>query len=245
MLGFTYNERAVEAARSTIKLVPDARRALFMAEKSRVDYVFHAAALEGNPFTFPEVKTLIEGITVGGRKVSDAAQVMNLNHALNDLLDAVREHRFMLTAETACRLQGLVAHEEALTWGQFRDGVVFIQGTDYLPPPAGELAEIFAAGLADLMRIKDPVMQALLLFLWGSLRQFFYDGNKRTSRLLANGVLLSAGYPPLLILATDQLAYNQTMTAFYDTQEATAALQWLLGYYAKALPRFGFANTDQ
>jgi len=74
-----------------------------------------------------------------------------------------------------------------------------------------------------------------LTFLWGSINQFFYDGNKRTSRFLANGTLLSAGLPPLTIQAKDQLIYNQVMTRFYDTQDGTQALQWLLTYYSERL----------
>ena len=32
------------------------------------EYVWDAGVLEGNPFTFPVVKTLLEGVTVGGAK---------------------------------------------------------------------------------------------------------------------------------------------------------------------------------
>jgi Fic family protein len=80
----------------------------------------------------------------------------------------------------------------------------------------------------------------MLLFLWGSLSQFFYDGNKRTARLLANGVLLQAGLPPLTIKAQDQLAYNAMMVTFYNTQQADAALAWLFGYYQQGLGALGF-----
>lgn len=39
--------------------------------------MFETVKLEGNPFTFPEVQTLLDGITVGGRKLSDLQQVIN------------------------------------------------------------------------------------------------------------------------------------------------------------------------
>jgi len=42
------------------------------------EYVWDAGVLEGNPFTFPEVKTLLDGVTVGGRKLSDQEQILNL-----------------------------------------------------------------------------------------------------------------------------------------------------------------------
>lgn len=232
-LAFSYDEQAIHPARAQIREVSDRRRALFLAERMRPDFVYHTAALEGNPFTFPEVKTLLEGITVGGHKVSDEQQVLNLNRALSFVLDLVRKHQFTLNASTACAIQGLVAREEALTWGVFRDGMVSIAGTEHRPPPPQALPELFDQGAAYLNQITDPVLRAFLIFLWGSLNQFFYDGNKRTSRFLANATLMTAGLPPLTIRAKDQLVYNQTMTRFDDTQDGTEALLWLLSYYAQ------------
>ena len=63
-LMFSYREDAIQAARRRLVLQPDKRRALFFAEKSRVDFVYNTIALEGNPFTYPEVKTLLDGVTV-------------------------------------------------------------------------------------------------------------------------------------------------------------------------------------
>ncbi len=108
-------------------LVPDQRRALFMAERMWVDFVYNTAALEGNPFTFPEVQTLLDGITIGGHKVSDAEQVLNLNRALSQVIQWVKEGKFQISANIACALQGLIAREEAPTWGEFRNGMVFFQ----------------------------------------------------------------------------------------------------------------------
>lgn len=236
----TYDAEQVAAAQMQLQLTPDKARALFMAEKMRVDFVFNTAKLEGNPFTYPEVKTLIEGITVGGHKLSDSEQVLNLNQALSHVMGLVKDDAFQIDASTACAIQGFVARNEALKWGAFRDAAVFIGGTAYKPPPADELAEIFDRGAQYLNAISAPVLRAFLAFLWGSLQQFFYDGNKRTSRLLAIGTLLTAGLPPLTILAKDQTIYNQVMMRFYDSQDATEALVWLYGYYFERVGDLGF-----
>ncbi|NOT69400.1 MAG: filamentation induced by cAMP protein fic [Methylophilaceae bacterium] len=237
---FTYREAEVQASRDRLSLLPDKRRALFMAERGRVDFVYNTAALEGNPFTYPEVKTLLDGITVGGHKLTDLEQVLRLNRALSHLIGLVKENKFQFDAKTACEIQGIVACDEALTWGKFRDGGVEIGGTSYKPPKAENLAEIFARGEQALNAMDDPIFKAFLIFLWGSLNQFFYDGNKRTSRFLANGVLMSTGFPPVMIQAKDQLAYNQVMTRFYDSQEGTEALVWFYEYYRERIAGLGF-----
>lgn len=239
-LNFSYSADVVDTAGMRLDFSPDRKRALFLAEKMRADFVFSTAALEGNPFTFPEVKTLIEGITVGGHKLSDAEQVLNLNQAFSQVIGLVKEGKFRIDAETACAIQGIVARNEALTWGKFRDAKVFITGTGYEPPDAGDLPAIFETGSAALRGESDPVLRAFLAFLWASVNLFFCDGNRRTARLLANGTLLCAGLPPMTILAKDRLTYNETMTRFYDTKDGTEALTWLYGHYRERFTEFGF-----
>ena len=243
-LNFGYDSAVIASLQASLQLQPDKRRAVFLAEKMRVDFVFHTAALEGNPITFPEVQTLLDGITVGGRKVSDAEQVLNLNQSLSYVLQSVKTNDFTLDKKTACAIQGIVARHEALIWGEFRDQKVFISGTEYEPPAAQDLDLCFDKGLAHLLAESDPVLRAFLVFLWGSINQFFDDGNKRTSRLLCSGVLMMHGLPPLMLLSKDQLIYNQTMKDFYDTQDATPALTWLYGYYQARIAGFGFEQTS-
>ena len=242
---FSYDVDVALVARRRIQIEPDKKRAIFVAERGRVDFVYNTAALEGNPFTFPEVKTLLDGITVGGHKLSDAEQVLRLNQALSYVIGLVKDEKFELSAATAKTIQGIVAKDEALKWGEFRDGIVFIQGTDYKVPRADQLNALFEQGRQVLAEIEDPLHRAFLVFLWGSLIQFFYDGNKRTSRFMCNGILMSAGYPPMMITAKEQLPYNQVMANFYDTQDATAALVWFYGVYEERITQFGFSPSPQ
>jgi Fic family protein len=242
---FSFDQARAQQARDRIQIEPDKKRALFVAERGRVDFVYNTAALEGNPFTFPEVKTLLEGVTVGGHKVSDAEQVLRLNQALSYVIDLVKSETFELSESTAKTIQGIVAKDEALKWGVFRDSTVFIQGTEYQVPPAEDLPTIFEAGKQTLLQIADPVGRGFLVFLWGSLVQFFYDGNKRTARFLCNGILMSAGYPPMMITAKEQLQYNQVMARFYDTQEATEALIWFYERYEERIKQFGFSPSPR
>jgi Fic family protein len=51
--------------------------------------------------------------------------------------------------------------------------------------------------------------------------QFFYDGNKRTGRLMMNGVLLTNGLPVINLPASKQLEFNQLMLDFYPSNNGT------------------------
>ena len=213
-LGFTYSP-CVFSTTTT----PDKRRACFRVRKVLEGIVYDTVALEDNPFTFPEVKTLLEGITVGGHRLSDANQVLNQAASWRELLRQVETDIFEFNLTNFKALHALVAREEALAWEVFRDDQVSIAGTEHQPPPHTELAAIFDRGRQILLSIRDIHERAIATFLFGALNQFFYDGNKRTARLMMNGQLLNAGHDAISIPARRKQEFNREMIRFYDSRD--------------------------
>ena len=196
---------------------PQREKALMLARREVAAFVCDAVNLEGLPFTLPEVQTLLDGITVGGHKVSDQQIVLNQGNAWNHLFASLRGHGFALSREYACALHAIAAKEEALTWGAFRCGGVTIAGTDWLPPEHTELPSLFERMIQDADRRKDIYDRAIFVFLEMARTQFFYDVNKRMGRFMMNGLLLDAGYPAINLPARRQLEFNQLMLDFYTT----------------------------
>ncbi|MDA3903791.1 MAG: Fic family protein [Desulfuromusa sp.] len=225
----TINNIAVNA----LDFPQDEKRFLFLAKKDKIDFIYNTAALEGNAMTYPEVATLLEGITVGGHKLSDEQQILNQNRSVELLFELITSKHFSLDKKTLCTLHAQVAREEALSWGQFRDGNVNIGGTEYRPPSPAKLDDIFNRGVATISAINHPIIAALTYFLFGSRTQFFFDGNKRVSRLVMNGMLLSHGYPVLNIKVKDRLEFNQQMIMFYNTGNFVPAIEYLRDYYIR------------
>jgi prophage maintenance system killer protein len=206
------------------------------------EYVWDAGVLEGNPFTFPEVKTLLEGVTVGGRKLSDQEQILNLGESSKHLMALVKNREFKLEKSTFCALHALVARHEALEWGHFRGEGLEIQFTSdvvlgergrYTPlatePGAVRLNEVFASGIRSLeQNVSNPFERATATFLFGSLQQFFFDGNKRTSRFMMNGVLMTEGIDAVSIPAIRAAAFNSRMVDFYTSRDATEMMAFVL-----------------
>lgn len=217
-------------------------RACFRFHKMLPEFVWDAGVLEGNPFTFPEVKTLLDGVTVGGRKVSDQEQILNLAESSKKLLALVKANAFVLDKATFCDLHALVAKNEALEWGRFRgegDEVDFSpdvslgEGRRYSPLPtvkgAPELNRMFENGLRALTgEVAQPFERAFAFFMFGALQQFFFDGNKRTSRFMMNGVLMSAGIDAISIPAAKAQQFNHLMVDFYLTKDASQMMTFLV-----------------
>ena len=208
-------------------------RAVFLYRHMLATFVHDASALEGNPYTWAEVKTLLDGVTVGGRRITDERQVLNLADAANDLFAMVRTGRFHLNSETSHRLHAQVAREEALEWGHFRGegeescltpDVALGSGRTHTPPAtepgALNLIALFAEGIRFLETgVADPRERAMAYFLFGALQLFHFDGNKRTARFMMNGILMSNGFDAISVPAARAQEFNSEMVDFYTGRE--------------------------
>jgi Fic family protein len=219
--------------------------------KNISEFVWDASVLEGNPCTLPQVQTIMGGITVGGIKISDQEQVINLAKSCKKLHELIKREEFHLNRKTFLALHHILAREEALEWGNFRgEGketgytpyVALGEQGAYTPLPtqagAGNLITVFENGVHALKNeCVNPFEQGAAFFLFGALQQFFFDGNKRTSRLMMNGVMMSSGIYRLSVPANKFQDFNEKMVRFYQTKDATEMFHFLIECYAEAHPK--------
>ncbi|XSG84111.1 MAG: Fic family protein [Methylohalobius sp. ZOD2] len=204
------------------------QKACFHARRMLPSLIYDAVALEGNPYTFIEVLTLLDGITVGGRRLSHQQQILNLLDGWNALIEEVFEGRFHLSKETYCCYHALIANGEARKPGVFRGGLVGVFGSSYQPPAGDHLNAIFDAGLSTIKIMDCPFNAGIHFFLFGALHKFFYAGNRRVSALMMNGILMSHGHLPITIPAARRREYIDVMMGFYETRNAEKAVRFLL-----------------
>jgi Fic family protein len=216
-------------------------RAVFRMHKALAEFVWDASVLEGNPFTFPDVQTLLDGVTVGGHKISDERQVLNLADSARELLRLVRGRRFTLDKATSDHMHAILARDEAFDAGFFRGegselhltpGVALGEFGRYLPPPTEpgreNLRTLHADGLASITtELSTPYEQAVVYFLFAALRQFYFDGNKRTARYMMNGHLMSNGVDAISVPALRAREFNTHMVDFYRSRNATRMVAFL------------------
>lgn len=201
------------------QMQPNQAKAIMLAKRQLAEFVCDAVNLEGISYTLPEIQTLLEGITVGGHKISEQQVALNQADAWRYIFRLIETKQFAVTAEQVCALHSIAAKEDALEWGKFRSGGVTIAGTRYLPPAAEKLPQLFAQMTEEAAQLDDVYDRAIHYFLTMARCQFFYDVNKRMGRFVMNGFLLSCGYPAINLPAKRQLEFNQLMLAFYDSGE--------------------------
>ena len=198
-------------------------QSIFLAKKKWDENVYCGMKMENRAVTFPQTKTILNGVNVPDVQLDDIGAILNMRDAWRFLLQTVYDP---VTLEYVCTLNGYIARNEALEWGKLRTGSVGISGTDYLPPvPQKEKAEWELASI--LESDATATEKALDLFLWGTRGQLFWDGNKRTSMTLANKILVSSGAGILTITDKDMEEFNTLLSAYYNTGDGEALKQFL------------------
>lgn len=251
-LGFCWDRSAVTASVPVYSL----ERVCFRFHKMLPEFIWDASMLEGNPFTFPEVKTLLDGVTVGGHKISDQEQILNLAESSKRLLAMVKRKEFSISKPVFVELNGIVARNESLEWGVFRGegqeknytpDVALGERGRYTPlptmPGAPELNRVFHEGVAALQEC-EPFERAAAFFLFGALQQFFFDGNKRTSRCMMNGTLMSHGIDAISVPAARVKDFNEKMVRFYLSRDATEMMAFLWECHPEAKIASRTQNQD-
>lgn len=198
-------------------------QSLFLAKKKWDENVYCGMRMENRAVTFPQTKTILNGVNVPNVQLDDIQAILNMRDAWRYLLDTINEP---VTLTYMCKLNEFIARNEALQWGKLRTGTVGISGTDYTPPvPAWDTAE---RELNDIMN-KDTTSteKALNAFVWGARGQLFWDGNKRTSMTLANKILISAGAGILTITDSYMEQFNIRLLDYYNTGESEPLKQFM------------------
>ncbi|WP_380029300.1 hypothetical protein [Effusibacillus consociatus] len=128
-----------------------------------------------------------------------------------------------------------------MEWGVLRTGRIGIPGTDDVPPltVSGEIEQEFAVLLSADMTNTE---RAITAFLWGARRQMFWDGNKRTSLLLANKLLLEKGNGMLTITEKNMEKFNELLTAYDNTNDMRAIKVFL---YEHAIDGIEFKEMEK
>ena len=202
-------------------LTPEQSR--FLAKKKWDENVYCGMKMENRAVTFPQTKTILEGINVPNVRLDDIQAILNMRDAWQFLLGSIDAP---ITLEYLCTLNEYIARNEAREWGKLRRGRVAISGTEYEPPvPIYERVEEELRML--LAQDTTSTEKALTAFAWGARGQFFSDGNKRTSLVLANKILLQAGAGMLTITEKYMEQFNTLLVEFYNTAEADALKAFL------------------
>ena len=62
---------------------------LFWAKRNYVEYIWNAANLEGIPFSFPQIQTICEGVSIPGKKIEEINRIIELAKSWSSMLESL------------------------------------------------------------------------------------------------------------------------------------------------------------
>ena len=91
---------------------------IFLAKRNLVDNIYSNARMEGINVTFPQTKTILEGVNVSGLKIDEIQCILNLRDAWSYVINNI-DKKFDL--EFICKANECVARNESISWGTLRN----------------------------------------------------------------------------------------------------------------------------
>ena len=191
-------------------------------ERLGIDLSWKSAQIEGNTYTLLETETLLKDLQEAKGKKHEEA-VMLLNH--KNALKAILERPAWFERLTVSRIEDvhMVLTEGLDVERNLRHARVGITGTRYRPLDVESQIREAVEDMCTLINGKqEPYEKALLALLLIAYIQPFMDGNKRTSRLIANAILIAAKCCPLSFRTVEANDYRAALLLFYEQNNVSA-----------------------
>ncbi len=111
-----------------------------LKEYFKVGITYSSNAIEGNTLTETETKVVLEdGLTIAGKPLKDHYEVSGHGDAFDFVYGLANQRRF--SEADICSVHRIYYHRiDASRAGVYRDIPVVISGTEYVPPPASQVA---------------------------------------------------------------------------------------------------------
>lgn len=191
-------------------------------ERLGIDLSWKSSQIEGNTYSLLETERLLkEKQTASGKTKEEAVMLLNHKDALDFILD-VPEYLKDLTVGRIEEIHALLTKELGVE-RNIRHRRVGITGTNYTPLDnefqIREALEDSVRLINGKSNIFDKALLALILL---SYIQAFTDGNKRTARIVSNGILIANGYCPISFRTVDSVDYKKAMLIFYEQNNIAA-----------------------
>jgi len=187
-----------------------------LLEQQEFEFVYVSAKTEGNTYTRGEAITLLEkGLRAGGKSFYDAKMLENLKTAFDEFvlnlksvtLELIKDIHFILN-------DGLLKKNKL---GIFREEAVSVKGSNYiLHIGRNYIKSEVEYLLKQYNNINNPFEKAIYIHYNLAYIQPFYDGNKRTARMLQAITLANENIMPLISKEKFISLYLDAILNYYE-----------------------------
>lgn len=197
---------------------------IFFAKRNIVDSIWKSVQLEGIGMTYPETQIIVDGMSVSGYSIDEINLVNDLKHGWQFVLENING---IIDIEYIKNLHRIIGKFTVANAGSFRTIYDYagIGVTDWKPEFPDE--EKIKRDISNIIGTKDDTDRAISLMLYCMRGQFFIDGNKRISMLLANKILIENGCGLISIPVKERLNFLTLLVEYYETNNSEKIIKFL------------------
>ena len=183
---------------------------IFVAKRNIVDSIWKSANLEGIAVTYPQTETIFQGLGIQNMKVKDINAIVNLKHSWEFILENIK---YPIDLNYICKINQLIGEANVNPFPGLSMG-----GTDWKPEIPDK--EKVNDSLNKILESENSATEkAINLMLYLMRSQLFYDGNKRTSMMAANQVMIQNGAGIISVPIKYQEEFLELLVKFYETND--------------------------
>tara|TARA_B100000809_G_C15121520_1_gene524469 strand:- start:1737 stop:2795 length:1059 start_codon:yes stop_codon:yes gene_type:complete len=191
-------------------------------EHLSIDLSWKSSEIEGNTYTLLETEALLKyKETAKGKTMEEANMLLNHKEAIDFL---IYENTYLepLSVAKIENIHSLLVQNLNVD-RNIRKGIVTVTGTNYKPLDNEHQIREALQDMCDLVNSRENIFEkALLILVLTSYIQAFGDGNKRTTRIISNGILIQNKFCPISFLTIDSVEYKKAMLIFYEQNNISA-----------------------
>ena len=197
---------------------------IFLAKRNIVDSIYKSSHIEGIDITFPETQKIFDGGNVSKLRIDEIQTINNLKHAWLFVLNSINNKNDLNLLKLINSIVGSNLVDNA---GNKRNYNVSIGGTDYKPeiPDEKKVEKYINDTISDSS--KTITDRAITIMCYLMRTQFFNDGNKRTSMLFANKILIENGKGIISVSVDQDVEFGNKILEFYETNDNTKLKQFI------------------
>lgn len=207
-------------------------------ERLMIELSWKSSQIEGNTYTLLETELLIkENKKAKGRKKEEAVMILNHKKALEYIRNNKNNFKTISIAKIE-DLHFLLVKDLKISKG-LRKSVVGIVGTAYKPlDNIFQIRESLEKTCKLINSERNPLAKAIILSVMIAYIQPFEDGNKRTSRMASNAILMAHNICPLSYRSVDEAEYKKAVILFYEQNNISYFKQLFIEQFEFAVKNY-------
>lgn len=207
-------------------------------ERLIIELSWKSSKIEGNTYTLLDTEKLIlENKEAPGHSKQEARMILNHKDAFNYIHANSRQFK-TITRKNLEELHAILVKDLSVGLG-LRSKPVGVTGSKYLPlDNIHQITEAVENLESAVSRMENPYSRALFALLGIGYIQPFEDGNKRTSRLMANALLFSHSLAPLSYRSVDENDFREAMLVFYELNSIVPMKKIFIAQYSFAAQNY-------